>query len=67
MSTNVVNTNAGQNAIQQRRQNCINFEGKPKLNLYERTKLDYDCCYIDQQYHLNFQPLNLKRPVLEVV
>lgn len=56
MSTNVVNGNYGQNAIQERRQNCVNFQGKPKLSLNERTKLGYDCCHIDQQTKQSLGP-----------
>jgi hypothetical protein len=55
MSTNIVNANNTNNAIQNRR-NCVAFNGKPQLNLNERTKLDYDCCYIDQQTRQSVGP-----------
>jgi hypothetical protein len=56
MSTNTVNLNSQQNVIQERRQNCLNLQGKPQLSLYERTKLDYDCCYIDTQTKQSIGP-----------
>lgn len=56
MSSNNINLNSTQNMIQERRQNCVNFDGKPKLNLYERSKLAYDCCYIDQQTKQSLGP-----------
>lgn len=58
MSSNLVNNNAnniGQPNLIQQRRNCNQFQGK-NLNLYERTKLDYDCCYIDQQVRQSLGP-----------
>lgn len=58
MSSNLVNQNQDMNqtGIQQRRQNCVDLNGNRKLNLYERTKLGYDCCYIDQQTKQSIGP-----------